>query len=147
MPEPVVLSGKIDRIDRKNDVLRVIDYKTGKDQLDFESIASLFARDGKRNKAAFQTVLYALLYKANAPSGNTKIVPGLINRMNLFDKNFRFGLRIGKIYVDDVEPYLDEFEHHLKLLLEELFDPEISFDQTQITETCKYCAYQAICYR
>jgi len=74
-------------------------------------------------------------------------VPGLINRMNLFDKNFRFGLRIGKEYVDDVGPHLAEFELQLKLLLEELFDPAVSFDQTQVTETCKYCSYQAICYR
>ena len=146
-PGSVILSGKIDRIDRKDNVLRVIDYKTGRDQLEFESIASLFSREGKRNKAAFQTVLYALLYKANAPDRNERIVPGLINRMNLFDKNFRFGLRIGKEYVDDVGPHLAEFELQLKLLLEELFDPAVSFDQTQVTETCKYCSYQAICYR
>ena len=62
-PGSVLISGKIDRVDRKDKILRVIDYKTGKDQLDFDSIASLFSREGKRNKAAFQTMLYALLYK------------------------------------------------------------------------------------
>src|SRR5690606_17686924 len=50
----VTLSGKIDRVDLRDDVLRIIDYKTGKDALDFASLDSLFDRNGKRNKAAFQ---------------------------------------------------------------------------------------------
>ena len=44
-----------------------------------------------------------------------KIVPGLINRMNLFDKDFKFGLKVGKNFVEDVEPLLPEFEHYLKV--------------------------------
>ncbi len=146
-PGTTVLSGKIDRVDRKGDLVRVIDYKTGKDKLDFESIASLFSRDGKRNKAAFQTLLYALLYKSNANDTTHKIVPGLINRMNLFDKDFKFGLKVGKNFVEDVDPLLPEFDHYLKLLLEELYDPKIPFDQTTDVELCRYCSYQAICYR
>jgi hypothetical protein len=146
-PRAIVISGKIDRVDRKDDLVRVIDYKTGKDKLDFESVASLFSRDGKRNKAAFQTLLYALLYKANVPQGSHKIVPGLINRMNLFDKDFKFGLKVGKIFVEDVEPLLPEFDQHLKTLLEDLYNPVIPFDQTTDVESCRYCAYQKICYR
>ena len=143
----VILSGKIDRVDRKDDVVRVIDYKTGRDRLDFESVTSLFSREGKRNKAAFQTMLYALLYKTNHRSSGLRIVPGLINRMNLFDRNFQFGLKVGKMYVDNVEPLIPEFEQHLKLLLEELFDPNVPFDQTTNIETCRFCPYQDICYR
>lgn len=146
-PGAVVLSGKIDRVDRKDDLIRVIDYKTGKDKLDFESVASLFSRDGKRNKAAFQTLLYALLFKANSPRTTHKIVPGLINRMNLFDKDFKFGLKVGKTFLEDVEPLLPEFDQHLKMLLEELYNPAVPFDQTTDVELCRYCAYQKICYR
>jgi hypothetical protein len=145
--DPVILGGKIDRVDRKENVVRVIDYKTGKDQLDFESVASLFSREPKRNKAAFQTVLYALLYRSNTRSKELKIVPGLINRMNLFDKDFHFGLKIGKKYVSDVEPLLPEFEVHLKILLSELYNPEVPFDQTDVVEACRFCPYQGICYR
>ncbi|MBL0740081.1 PD-(D/E)XK nuclease family protein [Chryseolinea lacunae] len=146
-PGYVLLSGKIDRVDRKDDVLRVIDYKTGKDKLDFESVASLFVRDGRRNKAAFQTLVYALLYRSNTPMVGLKIVPGLINRMNLFDEDFKFGLRVGKDYVTDVEPLLPEFEQQLKIMLEELFDIEVPFDQTTDHELCRNCPYQGICYR
>ena len=147
-PGSVLVSGKIDRVDRKGDLIRVIDYKTGRDKLDFESVASLFRRDSKRNKAAFQTLLYALLYRVNKPPvSSLKIVPGLINRMNLFDSDFRFGFKIGKDFLQDVEPLLPEFRDHLKVLLEELFDPATLFDQTADLEVCKFCSYQRICYR
>ena len=146
-PGFVILSGKIDRVDRKNDVVRVIDYKTGRDKLDFDNIPSLFSRESRRNKAAFQTMLYALLYKANHKSNGFKIVPGLINRMNLFDRNFQFGLKVEKRYIDDIDEFIPEFEGHLKQLLEELFDPNVAFDQTTDPETCKFCPYQNICYR
>jgi RNAse (barnase) inhibitor barstar len=150
-PYKAVLGGKVDRVDRKDDVLRVIDYKTGKDKLNFESIASLFSREGRRNKAAFQTLLYALLYRqkfhASGRFAGMKLVPGLINRLNLFDEGFTFGLKAGREQLTDVEPILPEFEAHLKEIFKELFDPEKPFDQTGELENCKYCPYSQICYR
>ncbi len=155
-PYEAILGGKIDRVDSKGDLLRIIDYKTGKDELDFQSIPSLFSRQGKRNKAAFQTLLYALMYVKSARGNGVasqmgahgrRVVPGLINRMNLFDEDFEFGLKIDRIPVDDVRGMFPEFEEKLKTLFEELYDPGQPFDQTTNTENCKLCAYSKICYR
>ncbi|MBS1508250.1 MAG: PD-(D/E)XK nuclease family protein [Bacteroidetes bacterium] len=147
-PGFVVLGGTIDRVDKKGDIVRVIDYKTGRDELEFKNVESLFYRDGKRNKAAFQTLLYALLYRNNNPvSEEMKIVPGLINRKNLFDEDFHFGLTLNKKKLDDATPLFAEFEERLQILLEEIFDPAGVFDQTDKMETCKLCAYKEICYR
>jgi hypothetical protein len=121
----------------------------------------LFSRTGRRNKAAFQTLLYALLYVNSLPANegygfvgqNSKpgsarrVVPGLINRMNLFDDDFAFGLKVGREQVDDVEKLFPEFTQGLKGLLEELFDPAQPFDQTTDSENCKFCPYSEICYR
>lgn len=148
-PGYAVIGGTIDRVDRKDNEVRIIDYKTGKDKLEFENIASLFARDDKDRKAAFQTLVYALLYKHNvaARADDTKFIPGLINRLNLFDESFQFGLIMNKAKVDDVSFLLPEFEAHLKDLLSELFNPDTIFDQTTLVEKCRICPYQAICYR
>ncbi|MEX2232771.1 MAG: PD-(D/E)XK nuclease family protein [Cyclobacteriaceae bacterium] len=151
-PYETILGGKIDRVDRKDDTLRIIDYKTGKDELEFESIASLFSREGKRNKAAFQTLLYALMYVNSIPvnaggTGINRVVPGLINRMNLFDEGFTFGLKVGKRTVENVENLFPEFEERLKGLFEELYDPDQPFDQTTNADNCRYCPYSQICYR
>jgi CRISPR/Cas system-associated exonuclease Cas4 (RecB family) len=147
-PGNVVLGGKIDRVDVKDGVLRIVDYKTGKDKLDFESVESLFVRDGKdRNKAAFQTLLYAWLYVKclNPPDG--PVVPGLLSSKIIFDDEKEFGLKMNKQLITDVRPHLPEFEARLRELLEELFNPEQPFDQTTNTENCKYCPYKRICYR
>ena len=146
-PGWAVIGGKIDRVDSKENVMRIIDYKTGRDKLDFESVPSLFERDDKRNKAVFQTLLYALLYKTNVTSLGVRIVPGLINRMNLFEDTFQFGFTMNKIPVRDINPLLPEFEEHLRKLLEEVFNPEEKFDQTTVLESCRICPYQNICYR
>ncbi len=148
-PHQAIIGGKIDRVDRKENTVRVIDYKTGKDKLSFESIQSLFAREPYRNKAAFQTLLYAVLYQKNFLNGTApvQLVPGLLNRMNLFDDDFSFGLRLGKTLVTDAAPLLTEFESLLQALLEELFDPAVPFDQTGDRDVCRLCPYKHICYR
>lgn len=148
-PGFAVIGGTIDRVDRKGDEVRIIDYKTGKDKLDFENIPSLFLRDEKNRKAAFQTLVYAVLYKYNraVSAADAKIIPGLINRLNLFDNSFEFGLTMNRQRVGDVNGLLPVFETHLKELLEEIFDPETVFDQTPFVEKCRYCPYQNICYR
>jgi len=147
-PGYAVVGGKIDRVDRKEDQVRIIDYKTGKDKLDFESVASLFVRDEKRNKAAFQTLVYALLYKTTTALNETSyLVPGLMSLANIFEDTFEFGLKMDKQLVTNVDSILPEFEVELKKLLEDIYNPDGVFDQTTLTETCKFCPYQTICYR
>jgi CRISPR/Cas system-associated exonuclease Cas4 (RecB family) len=145
-PGYVVLGGKIDRIDRKDGRVRVIDYKTGNDKMTFKSIESLFGREKDRNKAAFQTILYAMLYLKN--SGATKgVMPSLISRNNVYEGKNKFSLFLEKEEVTDVSVLMNEFEERLKLLLEEIFNPQEVFDQTDDLETCKFCPYREICYR
>lgn len=144
----VVLGGNIDRADRKDDVVRVIDYKTGKDELKFTDVPSLFQRGMNRNKAAFQTFLYTLLYKKNAVRyANVKLVPGLMNRINLFNDDFVFGLQHGTGTIADATPLLPLFEEHIKELLTEIFDPQIPFAQTTDENVCRFCSYSQLCYR
>lgn len=146
----VLISGAIDRTDCKDNVIRVIDYKTGKDDINFfGDVRDLMNRDVERNKAAFQTMVYALLFLKNAKklSATMKIIPGLMNRVNLFDENFTFGLKKDRVLMDDATPMLAEFEDGLQALLKEMFDPAVPFDQTSDDKKCKLCPYREICCR
>jgi hypothetical protein len=146
-PGYVYLSGKIDRIDRKDNELRIIDYKTGRDKQEFDSMESLFERSFNRNKAAFQTFLYALLYRVNNPTKGLTVIPGLINRDYLFGEK-EFGFKIKKEgLVAATDEVMNDYESNLKGLLEELFNPEEVFDQTEEVDSCKLCPYKSICYR
>jgi hypothetical protein len=145
----VRVGGKIDRADASNGTVRVVDYKTGNDELKFDDIASLFDGEKKHNKAAFQTILYAYVYWLHHNSLTEKIQPGLMNRNSLFGKDFKFGLKIGgnKEPMDDVKPMLQEFGQRLHSVVEEIFDEKTPFRQTTNLKSCTYCLYNALCRR
>jgi CRISPR/Cas system-associated exonuclease Cas4 (RecB family) len=144
----VLMGGKIDRVDKKEETIRIIDYKTGRDSNSFESIESLFARDDKnRNKAAFQAILYSWIYQRKNSETKMKIQPGLINRTEVFKEDFRYGLSTNKEILTDITPYLMEFEDHLSKLLNEIFLSDQPFDQTTEKKLCEFCSYKEICNR
>lgn len=147
----ICVGGTIDRVDEKDNVIRVVDYKTGRDDTDFESIPSLFAREGKRNKAAFQTFLYSYVYGLRNPEKRGDIKPGLYHRKKLFSSDFEFGHTMGKSrqkeMVEDAKPYFFEFAEQLNELLTELYDVQQPFDQTANEKACMYCSFKSICRR
>ncbi len=160
----VRLRGIIDRVDWKEGVFRVLDYKTGTDSKQLKSIPGLFDReDPNRNKAAFQTFFYAWLFQeqglaqvtvpAASGSGAPQVMPGLINTRQVFDDDFdpRFFIqRDGSRSYESIEaiaPYQTEWEAGLHQILTELLDPEVSFAQTDDATKCASCPYKGICQR
>ncbi len=143
----VRLKGIIDRVDRKDGVVRVLDYKTGRDEKKLKSIASLVDRDDpQRNKAAMQALFYALLYVSQATDTDEKITPGLVNAKELFGQDFDPRLILDKHPIDDFRPYQAEFTEALTGLLAELFNPDVPFGQTEDTKKCDYCPFVKLCY-
>ncbi|NHE55994.1 PD-(D/E)XK nuclease family protein [Cyclobacterium sp. GBPx2] len=149
----VSLGGIIDRVDKVNDSIRLIDYKSGGDKKDFKSIESLFDRnDGARNKAAMQTFFYGLLYEANFPENRLPLKPALFNLREIFKDDFNPYLqevtgRGKRKEVSDYAEYRDDYVEKLRLSLEEIFDPDQSFDQTEDHQKCQYCPFSGICCR
>jgi CRISPR/Cas system-associated exonuclease Cas4 (RecB family) len=149
----VGLKGIIDRIDRKDGQVRVIDYKTGRDDKTFVDIPSLFDREhDKRNKAAMQVMFYGLLYKNRFPQDQDQVMAGLFNAKELFGGKFDIRLVHSegprqKTPVDDITPFIDEYQKELTTLLEEIYNTEVPFDQTEDRKKCGYCPYAGICHR
>ncbi len=149
----VGMKGILDRIEQKDDIIRIVDYKTGKDKNDFTDIESLFDRDNNlRNKAVFQTFFYGLLYMSS-PSANpaAPIQAGLFNIRELFNEKFSplIRMKIGRSteIVQDLRVHMNEFENELSKLLEEIYNPDVAFDQTEDSKKCGYCPYTGICNR
>jgi hypothetical protein len=149
----VAVGGIIDRVDRVGDTVRLIDYKSGTDKKSFPSIPSLFDRELKtRNKAAMQTLLYGLLYDSKFPQAPERLKPAIFNLREIFDESFNPYLQMKEgrkpgFEVEDYREFKEEFTLELRRLLEEIFDPEIPFDQTAHVDKCQYCPYQEICSR
>ncbi len=142
------LKGIIDRIDRKDGQIRILDYKSGKDSRELKSLDSLFdATDDKRNKAAFQLLFYTLLYQ-HKHGDQEPVSPGLYNIREMFGDAFDTRLQLkdhGPI--EDIRPWLDSYRGKLDELLIEIFDRQTTFTQTEDLRKCQYCAYKDLCGR
>ncbi len=150
-PMQVGMKGIIDRIEQKDNTVRIVDYKTGKDAKSFPDVPSLFDRENKtRNKAVFQTFFYGLLYLESPIRYNSlPIQASLFNIRELFNENFSPLIQIKKGRsnqdIQDIRVYLDQFNEELKNLLQEIFDKDIGFSQTDDLKKCDYCPYVGIC--
>ena len=143
----VYIEGNIDRVDRMRLGTRVIDYKTGADRVDFKDLASIFDPLNKqRNKAAFQTLLYCMMYEHENPDCDP-ILPGIYSTKLLFTPQYDYAFKCGKEPVHRFRPLEAEFRELLGQLLRELFSPEVSFSQTELTDKCRTCPYAGICKR
>ncbi|GAA5039758.1 hypothetical protein GCM10011506_39380 [Marivirga lumbricoides] len=145
----VFLYGTIDRLDQLGDKIRVIDYKSGGDEVKFPDVPSLFDRDHpRRNGAAMQTLMYAYLFlKKSGLSRGKVLTPGLYNGKGLFTANFSETLKMGKDELTNALPLMDEFETGLQHMLSEIFVSDQPFDQTDKLENCQYCEFKTICNR
>lgn len=151
----VRLSGFVDRIDQKDGVVRLIDYKTGSVNQTFPSLKSLFDKEAReRFKEIFQVFTYSYLYMA-ATTGRNIIVPSIYAVRNLRKSDYSPYLVIKDnsdraktdIVIDDFSKYLKDFEAELKDILTEIFDSSVSFKQTDDLKRCVYCPYNRICHR
>lgn len=149
----VRMQGIIDRLDIKDGKVRVIDYKTGRDEKNFSTIESLTNReDPSRRKAVFQVFFYSYLFMKGYSGEYSSIEPGLFNSRDLFDKDFSWWIdqkegRGERVPVIEFRRYVKEYEHILTELLTEIYDPNVPFDQTSDEKKCGYCAYKEICQR
>ncbi|HWK98847.1 MAG TPA: PD-(D/E)XK nuclease family protein [Parapedobacter sp.] len=125
----VSLYGIIDRVDVVAGKTRIVDYKTGRDELKFNGYDTLFApASAKSNKAMIQTLFYTLLYEQ--VTGTTGVEPNLYvarklrNEGSLFYMGGRSGFVVGGSGLEDTKARFVEFLRHT---LEELFNPDIPF--------------------
>ncbi|SHJ64173.1 MULTISPECIES: PD-(D/E)XK nuclease family protein [Reichenbachiella] len=150
----VALKGVIDRVDQKNQHIRIVDYKSGRDERDFSGIPELIDGDSaNRNKAVFQLFYYAMLYKENHPDSQLPIQPLMYNSKDLYQRDFDGQIRQKKgtdrkartiMNYQEVE---EEFREVLEGLLTEIFNTSVNFTQTDDTKKCQYCPYIQICRR
>ncbi|WKV13914.1 PD-(D/E)XK nuclease family protein [Marivirga harenae] len=147
--DKIRLKGSIDRLDEKENSIRVIDYKSGGDEVKFPDIESLFDRDhDKRNGAAMQTLIYSYLFIKNEEYDGVKnVMPGLYNGKGLFKSDFSEKLKLANKELNNAEVLMEGFEQGLKKILDEIFISDQAFNQTEKLEKCTYCPYKTICNR
>ncbi|MCM4160151.1 PD-(D/E)XK nuclease family protein [Antarcticibacterium flavum] len=134
---PVNIRGNVDRVDIHNDVLRIIDYKTGKveqPQLEICNWDDIITDYDKFSKP-FQVLMYATMLLENR-SGGPQVEAGVISFKNLKQGFLKFAKKEhsrdrNKNYNIDPE-VLENFKVQLKYLIKEICDPKIPFLEKEI---------------
>lgn len=146
------IGGIIDRIDSKGESLRIVDYKTGGDADTPANVQSLFIPDKKRSNYVFQTFLYASIVckKLREKNDSRLVAPALLYIHRAASENYSPVIQMGeprkpKEPVDNFAQHEGDFRENLKTLLEDIFNPDISFTQTEIEDKCAYCDFRALC--
>jgi ATP-dependent helicase/DNAse subunit B len=124
----VRLHGKVDRVDRVDGVLRIIDYKSGsvsQRNVAVDTDYSVLITDYERSKA-FQVLMYAYLYLKNHP--DNEVEAGIISFKNFTSGFISFAQKPKTKFEPKTidSEVMEKFENQLITLIQELFNLEIS---------------------
>ncbi len=143
---PIRLKGIIDRMDRKDDVYRIVDYKTGSKHKYPKDFDEIFTAE-KFHDHAFQIFYYAYVVCSQPEFSNRKIAPTLLYTRSTSKPNKDdLYYRIGEHEIKDFSLYVQRFEEHLTEIVSEIFDPATPFVQAQNEQACKWCDFRELCH-
>ncbi len=139
---------RVDRVERNGDtVIRLIDYKTGGDEVSADSFEHIFEepKQGGRRKAILQLLLYANAY-AQREHFDGAIEPYIYQLRKVVVDKFQ-PVSIAKDAITDYRTINDEFLDRLDKVITEMFDPEKDFVARpgKDCHNCKYCKFRSVC--
>ncbi len=147
------LSALIDRVDFKEGIYRILDYKTGQVKKSFSSLENLI-EGANRNRHLFQLFFYSYIFRRIKAFKNKPVKPVIYNIREMGKNDFvpdiffsKNSSHKAKIDEKNLPEFLNEFENSLREKISALFNPAIPFVQTQYENTCKFCPYKVICKR
>ncbi len=141
-----LIGGRIDRLDMVNDQIRVVDYKTGSHNLkEIANVDAIFddTNISKHSDYYLQTCLYASIVSQSNPTH--QVAPALLFIQNTGEKDYNPILKFGKELINDLAPYKADFDRRLSETVDEIFNPDFSFNPTTEQERCTYCPYKKLC--
>ena len=126
---PIIFHGVIDRIDRKDGVLRILDYKTG--QTNTKELRPSEVSDCLSDSVygkSFQVLFYSMLWAEEDP--NSPFYAGVISVKNMSSGTMFLELGTGRTKRTElVTEDLENFEKELEKLVIEIYTPGIAFTE------------------
>ena len=129
LPFSIKIAGKVDRIEERNGVIRIIDYKTGKVEKTSVTLKSWkdLTKDIKNDKI-IQVLAYAFMFENEA--NGKPIEAGIISFKNLKSGFLPFSFKEGKEETTIInERILNDYLEQMVVLLNEVLDVEKPFEE------------------
>ena len=129
LPFPIKIAGNVDRIEIRNNKIRIIDYKTGKvekNSVQLKDWAGL-TLDIKNDKI-IQLLCYAFMYEEQA--NGLEMEAGIISFKNMKGGFLPFGIKQDKEIFTIITPeILEHFKREIVVLINEILNIEIPFEE------------------
>lgn len=141
----VMLHGFADRIDKVGDEIRIIDYKTGKVNPYDMKINDKVVGITSMAEKSIQLLMYKYLYLHEHHDIKPDLIqPGIIGLQKL--SHGVFNLEINELHElhNNFEATCDKYFNEF---LQELFNKNIPFTQTEEVKNCSFCDFKNICKR
>ena len=147
----LTVSGIIDRLDSITDPetgedhIRVIDYKTGSRHLKpMPDVEAIFSQEAIKEHSDYylQTFLYAHIIRSNT---SNSVSPCLLFIQHAGGEDYDPTLCIGKEQVADIATYSEQYIQLFKLLLGDIFNPQLPFIPTDDRKRCETCPFASLC--
>ncbi len=128
LPFPIKIGGSVDRIEERNGIIRIIDYKTGaveKKNLSLKTWYGLI--NNIKNDKIIQLLAYSYLFENQAK--NKPIEAGIISFKNLKSGFLPFGFKIDNLTKTNIDTeIMHQYETQIIALLMEIFDQNCPFE-------------------
>jgi hypothetical protein len=128
---PIKIAGKVDRIEERNGVIRIIDYKTGRVYAGSLKLNDIFSLTPEiENEKIIQLLCYAMMFENHELRKNLDITAGIISFKNMKKGFLPVVIGTGKEAVHVISnEMIEDFKVIIKLLILEIFNPEIPFKE------------------
>ena len=147
----LIAGGYIDRVDMKNGITRIVDYKTGAIADSINSISDLFTDDRKKDPDGWlQTLLYCEAYISEKPGHKVSPAVYRVKKAAPAEKSDLLLIKAGKdeTEVNDYESVRGEFMAGLTETVNRIFSNDEPFTMTADQWVkCAYCPYRQLCLR
>lgn len=129
LPFPVLIKGNVDRIEERNGIIRIIDYKTGKVEKANVTLKSWNGLTEEiKNDKIIQVLAYAFMYEKYA--NEKPIEAGILSFKNLKSGFLPFIFKEDKIENTTIdESILTNYLDEIALLLSEILDENKPFEE------------------
>ena len=142
----IILGGTIDRIDERNGIRRLIDYKTGSADPEIKSLDELFNSDRKSmNDAAVQTLIYCVIMSGKEEY--SRLRPVIYALRSSSSDEFEDRLVIEENPILDFSLVANRVTDILKHIVSRMFNLSAPFEMTTEHERCRFCPYKELCNR
>lgn len=156
--QKIKIAGRIDRIEREGNVLKVIDYKTGKvvakeletpKDLTLEEALIECDKEKLRQLWLYQYLVTKSMFDGKLVLAGEKFENYAVTAKIYSFRNLKEKLEVNLSFATapTIFGFIEKSEGVLTQIITELLNPDINFTQTTDTKICERCDFKGICGR